>query len=104
MFYQHDQTNIINHNKSASLSVKNSPDSLNSLIKITNAKLIKKKSIYFVIIWILQELRKYKGSRKELSYKEIGELIGISENYVAVKLKRIKKKLAICLTTLAIIH
>jgi len=34
---------------------------------------------------------------EELSYKEIGELIGISENYVAVKLKRIKKKLTTCL-------
>ena len=34
---------------------------------------------------------------EELSYKEIGDLVGISENYVAVKLKRIKKKLANCL-------
>ena len=34
---------------------------------------------------------------EELSYREIGEIIGISENYVAVKIKRIKAKLAICL-------
>lgn len=36
---------------------------------------------------------------EELSYREIGDLVGISENYVAVKLKRIKKKLANCLET-----
>lgn len=34
---------------------------------------------------------------EELSYREIGGIIGISENYVAVKIKRIKKKLGICL-------
>ncbi len=34
---------------------------------------------------------------EEMAYKEIGEIIGISENYVAVKIKRIKAKLAICL-------
>lgn len=34
---------------------------------------------------------------EELSYKEIGAIVGISENYVAVKIKRIKEKLAICL-------
>ncbi|MFK7771323.1 MAG: RNA polymerase sigma factor [Saprospiraceae bacterium] len=34
---------------------------------------------------------------EELSYREIGKVIGISENYVAVKIKRIKKKLGICL-------
>jgi len=35
---------------------------------------------------------------EEVSYKEIGAIVGISENYVAVKIKRIKKKLATCLT------
>ena len=34
---------------------------------------------------------------EELSYKEIGDIIGISENYVAVKIKRIKQQLGICL-------
>lgn len=34
---------------------------------------------------------------EELSYREIGEVIGVSENYVAVKIKRVKKKLAMCL-------
>lgn len=34
---------------------------------------------------------------EELSYREIGEIIGISENYVAVKIKRIKAKLGTCL-------
>lgn len=34
---------------------------------------------------------------EELSYREIGDVIGISENYVAVKIKRVKKKLAVCL-------
>ena len=34
---------------------------------------------------------------EEMAYKEIGEIIGISENYVAVKIKRIKEKLAVCL-------
>ncbi len=34
---------------------------------------------------------------EELAYKEIAEIIGISENYVAVKIKRIKTKLAVCL-------
>jgi len=37
---------------------------------------------------------------EELSYREIGDLVGISENYVAVKLKRIKKKLANCLESI----
>lgn len=35
---------------------------------------------------------------EELSYREISEIIGISENYVAVKMKRIRKKLEKCLT------
>lgn len=34
---------------------------------------------------------------EELPYKEIAEIVGISENYVAVKIKRIKEKLGICL-------
>jgi len=34
---------------------------------------------------------------EEMAYKEIAEIIGISENYVAVKIKRIKAKLAVCL-------
>lgn len=34
---------------------------------------------------------------EEMAYKEIAEIIGISENYVAVKIKRIKVKLADCL-------
>jgi len=34
---------------------------------------------------------------EDLSYKEIGGIIGISENYVAVKIKRIKQKLSDCL-------
>ncbi len=36
---------------------------------------------------------------EELAYKEIAQIIGISENYVAVKIKRIKAKLGICLKT-----
>lgn len=36
---------------------------------------------------------------EELSYKEIAAIVGISENYVAVKIKRIKEKLGICLRT-----
>lgn len=36
---------------------------------------------------------------EDMGYKEIGEIIGISENYVAVKIKRIKEKLALCLKT-----
>jgi len=36
---------------------------------------------------------------EEMAYKEIAEIIGISENYVAVKIKRIKAKLATCLKT-----
>lgn len=36
---------------------------------------------------------------EDLPYKEIAEIIGISENYVAVKLKRIRKKLFNCLTS-----
>ena len=35
---------------------------------------------------------------EEMKYKEISEIIGISENHVAVKMKRIKKKLLACLT------
>lgn len=34
---------------------------------------------------------------EDLAYKEIGEIVGISENYVAVKIKRIKKQLLTCL-------
>ena len=34
---------------------------------------------------------------EEMAYREIAEIIGISENYVAVKIKRIKAKLAVCL-------
>ena len=34
---------------------------------------------------------------EEMAYKEIAKIIGISENYVAVKIKRIKEKLAGCL-------
>jgi len=34
---------------------------------------------------------------EEMAYKEIAEIIGISENYVAVKIKRIKEKLAVCI-------
>ena len=36
---------------------------------------------------------------EEVAYKEIAEIIGISENYVAVKIKRIKAKLGTCLKT-----
>lgn len=35
---------------------------------------------------------------EELPYKSIGEIVGISENHVAVKIKRIKKKLFKCLS------
>jgi len=34
---------------------------------------------------------------EDMAYKEIAEIIGISENYIAVKIKRIKEKLAVCL-------
>ena len=34
---------------------------------------------------------------EDMAYKEIAEIIGISENYVAVKIKRIKAKLGVCL-------
>jgi len=34
---------------------------------------------------------------EDMAYKEIAKIIGISENYVAVKIKRIKAKLAACL-------
>ena len=34
---------------------------------------------------------------EDMAYKEIAEIIGISENYVAVKIKRIKTKLAVCI-------
>lgn len=37
---------------------------------------------------------------EDLSYKEIAEIVGISENYVAVKIKRIKAQLFKCLNTL----
>ena len=33
-----------------------------------------------------------------LSYKEIGAILGLSENYVAVKMKRIRNKLFECIT------
>ncbi len=36
---------------------------------------------------------------EDMAYKEIAEIIGISENYVAVKIKRIKAKLGVCLKT-----
>lgn len=36
---------------------------------------------------------------EDMVYKEIAEIIGISENYVAVKIKRIKAKLGTCLQT-----
>lgn len=36
---------------------------------------------------------------EDLSYKEIAEIVGISENYVAVKIKRIKAQLFKCLNT-----
>lgn len=35
---------------------------------------------------------------EELSYKEIGEIAGLTENHVAVKMKRIRKKLFECIT------
>ncbi|MEL7144967.1 MAG: sigma-70 family RNA polymerase sigma factor, partial [Bacteroidota bacterium] len=35
---------------------------------------------------------------EELPYREIGEVLGLSENHVAVKLKRIRKKLFNCIT------
>lgn len=35
---------------------------------------------------------------ESLSYKEIGNIIGITENHVAVKIKRIKSKLLECMT------
>lgn len=35
---------------------------------------------------------------EDLPYKSIGEIVGISENHVAVKIKRIKKKLFECLS------
>lgn len=34
---------------------------------------------------------------EDMAYKEIATIVGISENYVAVKINRIKKKLADCL-------
>jgi RNA polymerase sigma factor (sigma-70 family) len=34
----------------------------------------------------------------ELSYKEIAEITGLSENHIAVKMKRIRKKLFECIT------
>ncbi|WP_421877494.1 sigma-70 family RNA polymerase sigma factor [Marinoscillum sp.] len=35
---------------------------------------------------------------EELPYKEIGAVLGLTENHVAVKMKRIKAKLAECMT------
>ena len=35
---------------------------------------------------------------EELPYKEIGKVLGLTENHVAVKLKRIRKKLFNCIT------
>ena len=34
---------------------------------------------------------------QEIKYREIAEIIGVTENYVAVKIKRIKNKLLTCL-------
>lgn len=34
---------------------------------------------------------------EDLSYREIGEITGLSENHIAVKIKRIKGKLLKCL-------
>jgi DNA-directed RNA polymerase specialized sigma24 family protein len=34
---------------------------------------------------------------EELSYKEISDITGLSENHVAVKIKRIKMKLLTCI-------
>ena len=34
---------------------------------------------------------------EDLSYREIGEVTGLSENHIAVKIKRIKGKLLKCL-------
>ena len=36
---------------------------------------------------------------EELPYKEIAEITGLTENHVAVKIKRIKKKLLNCINT-----
>jgi RNA polymerase sigma-70 factor (ECF subfamily) len=35
---------------------------------------------------------------EEIPYKEIGQILGITENHVAVKIKRIKKKLFNCIS------
>ncbi len=35
---------------------------------------------------------------EELSYKQIAEVIGLTENHIAVKMKRIRKKLSDCIT------
>jgi len=35
---------------------------------------------------------------EELSYKRIAEITGITENHVAVKMKRIREKLLNCIT------
>ena len=35
---------------------------------------------------------------EELSYKEIAEITGLTENHIAVKMKRIRKKLFDCIT------
>ena len=34
----------------------------------------------------------------DLSYREIAEITGLSENHIAVKMKRIRKKLFECIT------
>ena len=36
---------------------------------------------------------------EDLAYREIGEITGLSENHVAVKMKRIKAKLTECMTS-----
>ncbi|CAM1343408.1 RNA polymerase sigma factor [Tenacibaculum amylolyticum] len=38
-------------------------------------------------------------SLEELAYKEIAEVTGLTENHIAVKMKRIRKKLLKCITT-----
>lgn len=40
----------------------------------------------------------YLSMLEDLPYKEIAEAIGISENHVAVKMKRIRTKLFHCIT------
>ena len=38
-------------------------------------------------------------SLDELSYKEIGKITGLTENHIAVKMKRVRKALLSCITT-----